>query len=153
MTILGLSAVGVLVLTNNYSTLIQSLLRNFSYICSDSQLRAFLSNLISQDKRTDTRRNEKDISLNTLFDHEHNDEVMTRLVMKGRLCFNFYRPGVDLRQQGDGAESENCSEDYLNLGNTSGEDDDDYDDHMKAFIREAEEIRRLIRCITTFFRD
>ena len=68
------------------------------------------------------------------------DRVLQRCSVSGRFPFRCYRPGLDLRMAGDGAEE--CE---IVSDNIPG--DDNLGGDMKQFLQSAAEVRRLIRSV------
>ena len=67
--------------------------------------------------------------------------MLQRCSVSGRFPFRSYRPGLDLRMAGDGAEE--CE---IVSDNIPG--DDKLGGDMREFLQSAAEVRRLIRSVS-----
>ena len=89
------------------------------------------------------------------YQEEGGEEVLIvqRPTMSSRFSFKCYRPGLDLRMEGDGAEAEDIlrSEYSLQVG-SEDEFSKDYlendTEDMIEFVKNASEVRRLIRSVS-----
>ena len=80
-------------------------------------------------------------------EEEENEEenvstILQRSTVPSRFVFNYYRPGLDLRMRGDGAEDDCCHDEDVG-GSCSWTDRDCVS--MMEIVKSAKEVRRLIR--------
>ena len=128
-----------------------------SLLTSDSQQK-FLTRplIVKKDKHqrhdgdsfSDIRRR-RQISRSYLEELGEEVLIVQRPTMSSRFAFKCYRPGLDLRMEGDGAEAEDILRSEYSLEDEFTKDylEDDTED-MIEFVKNASEVRRLIRSVS-----